>query len=109
VPKLLEKVGLDKDDIDVYELNEAFASQSVYCIQKIGLDPNKVNPNGGAIAIGRTSHLNDHLLTTDPLGATGGRLIATILAQLGETGGKFGVTSMCASTGQGMATLVVRE
>jgi len=53
VPDLLSKVGLDKDDIDVYELNEAFASQSVYCIQKIGLDPKKVNPNGGAIAIGR--------------------------------------------------------
>jgi acetyl-CoA acetyltransferase len=53
VPELLEKVGLSKDDIDVYELNEAFASQSVYCIQKIGLDPKKVNPNGGAIAIGR--------------------------------------------------------
>ena len=97
MPELLTKVGLDKNDIDVYELNEAFASQSVYCINKIGLDPAKVNPNGGAIAIGH------------PLGATGGRLIATILAHLGETGQKFGVTSMCASTGQGMATLVVRE
>jgi acetyl-CoA acyltransferase 1 len=75
----------------------AFASQSIYCIRHIGLDPKKVNPNGGAIAIGH------------PLGATGGRLIATVLAQLRETGGKFGVTSMCASTGQGMATLVVRE
>ena len=89
----------------------AFASQSVYCIQKIGLDPEKVNPNGGAIAIGRIYRpLNfgsDGCV--DPLGATGGRLIATILAHLGETGGKFGVTSMCASTGQGMATLVVRE
>ena len=53
VPELLQKVGLDKDDIDIYELNEAFASQSIYCIQKIGLDPKKVNPNGGAIAIGR--------------------------------------------------------
>jgi len=74
----------------------------------MGLPPRKVNPNGGAIAIGRTPHLNEYN-TIDPLGATGGRLIATILAQLGETGGKFGVTSMCASTGQGMATLVVRE
>ena len=55
VPDLLANVGLDKDEIDVYELNEAFASQSIYCIQKIGLDPKKVNPNGGAIAIGRIS------------------------------------------------------
>jgi len=78
-------------------LTAAFASQSVYCIQKIGIDPKKVNPNGGAIAIGH------------PLGATGGRLIATLVAQLGESGGKLGVTSMCASTGQGMATLIVRE
>jgi acetyl-CoA acyltransferase 1 len=81
----------------VRDLTAAFASQSVYCIQKIGIDPKKVNPNGGAIAIGH------------PLGATGGRLIATLVAQLGESGGKLGVTSMCASTGQGMATLIVRE
>ena len=67
VPELLQKVGLKKDDIDVYELNEggsdvtislmlAFASQSIYCIRHIGLDPKKVNPNGGAIAIGRNFH-----------------------------------------------------
>jgi hypothetical protein len=66
VPELLEKTGLTKDDIDVYELNEgtsvgylsdlAFASQSIYCIQKVGIDPKKVNPNGGAIAIGRISY-----------------------------------------------------
>ena len=80
----------------------------MYCIQEIGLDPKKVNPNGGAIAIGRTLPIYSYLIL-DPLGATGGRLIATILAQLGETGGQFGITSMCASTGQGMATLVVRE
>jgi acetyl-CoA acyltransferase 1 len=100
-PPLFKRFGL---------IGGAFASQSVYCMHKVGLDPEKVNPNGGAIALGRISPLNfgsDGCV--DPLGATGGRLIATILAHLGETGGKFGVTSMCASTGQGMATLVVRE
>ena len=71
------------------------------------MDPKKVNPNGGAIALGRM--FVDDVANIDPLGATGGRLIATILAQLGESGGKLGITSMCASTGQGMATLVVRE
>lgn len=89
-------------------LSTAFASQSVYCIEKIGLNSDKVNPNGGAIAIGRTI-IPWFWLILDPLGATGGRLIATILAHLGDIGGTFGVTSMCASTGQGMATLVVRE
>ncbi|KAK9448657.1 Thiolase, N-terminal domain-containing protein [Limtongia smithiae] len=97
VPKLLELYGLDKDDIDIYELNEAFASQSLYCITKLGIDPAKVNPFGGAIAIGH------------PLGATGGRCVATVLNGLAATGGKLGVVSMCASTGQGYAGLFVRE
>ena len=81
----------------------------MYCIRKLGLDLAKVNPNGGAIAIGRISCFKRVEIMLDPLGATGGRLIATILAHLGETGGKLGVTSICASTGQGVATLLVRE
>ncbi|KAK9241515.1 Thiolase, N-terminal domain-containing protein [Lipomyces tetrasporus] len=97
IPKLLNVAGLKLDDIDIFELNEAFASQSLYCIRELGLDVEKVNPFGGAIAIGH------------PLGATGGRCVATLLNGLGKIGGKMGVVSMCASTGQGYAGLFVRE
>ncbi|KAK9383257.1 Thiolase, N-terminal domain-containing protein [Kockiozyma suomiensis] len=97
VPKLLNLAGLNVSDIDVFELNEAFASQSLYCIREIGVDVAKLNPGGGAIAIGH------------PLGATGGRCIATLLNGLGRSGGKLGVVSMCASTGQGYAGLFAAE
>ncbi|KAK9469558.1 Thiolase, N-terminal domain-containing protein [Lipomyces arxii] len=97
VPKLLDATGLEIRDVDVFELNEAFASQSVYCIEKLGIDLAKLNPGGGAIAIGH------------PLGATGGRCIATLMNGLGKSGGKIGIVSMCASTGQGYAGLFVRE
>ncbi|KAK9342145.1 Thiolase, N-terminal domain-containing protein [Lipomyces starkeyi] len=97
VPKLLDVAGLKIEDIDMFEINEAFASQSLYCIRELGVDIEKVNPFGGAIAIGH------------PLGATGGRCVATLLNGLGKIGGKLGVVSMCASTGQGYAGLVVRE
>ncbi|KAK9474928.1 Thiolase, N-terminal domain-containing protein [Dipodascopsis tothii] len=97
VPALLDLAGLSVADVDIFELNEAFASQSLYCIRMIGVDPAKVNPHGGAIAIGH------------PLGATGGRCIATLLNGLRTTGGKVGVVSMCASTGQGYAGLFVAE
>jgi acetyl-CoA acyltransferase 1 len=97
IPKLLEQVKLGKDDIDVYEINEAFASQAVWCIQELGLDPTKVNPNGGAIALGH------------PLGATGARLIATILPELHRRKAKYGVVSMCIGTGMGAAALIEVE
>jgi len=97
VPALLRLTGVDKSEVDVWELNEAFASQSVYCVRELGIDPEKVNPMGGAIALGH------------PLGATGGRLVATLLNNLKRRGGKIGVLSMCASTGQGYAGMVVRE
>ncbi|KAF3941122.1 hypothetical protein ABW19_dt0209050 [Dactylella cylindrospora] len=97
VPELLRLTGVDKSEVDVWELNEAFGSQSVYCIKELGIDPAKVNPMGGAIALGH------------PLGATGGRIIATLLNGLQKTGGKVGVLSMCASTGQGYAGMFVRE
>lgn len=97
IPKLLEKFSLDKGDVDVYEINEAFASMAVYCIEKLGLDHAKVNPRGGAIALGH------------PLGATGARQIATILSEARRTKAKVLVTSMCIGTGQGMAGLFVNE
>ncbi|KAK6517068.1 hypothetical protein TWF506_006946 [Arthrobotrys conoides] len=97
VPELLRLTGVDKSEVDVWELNEAFGSQSVYCIRELGIDPEKVNPMGGAIALGH------------PLGATGARIVATLLNGLQKTGGKIGVLSMCASTGQGYAGMVVRE
>ncbi|KAH7010383.1 Thiolase, N-terminal domain-containing protein [Ilyonectria destructans] len=97
IPKLLKKVGLSKDDIDVFEINEAFASMLVYCTQKLGLDKSRVNPRGGAIAFGH------------PLGCTGARQIVTALSELKRTKQKIAVTSMCIGTGMGMASLIVSE
>lgn len=97
IPVLLNQLGLETKDIDIWELNEAFASQSLYCIRELGLDADKVNPFGGAIALGH------------PLGATGGRLIATLMNGLNALDKELGVVSMCASTGQGYAGLFVRE
>ena len=93
VRKLLEKNGLKASDIDVFELNEAFAAQSVYCIRELGLDPAKVNPNGGAIALGH------------PLGVSGTRMTGTLLRELKRRGGKYGVVSMCIGGGMGAAAL----
>uniref|UniRef100_A0A1D1ZDC1 acetyl-CoA C-acyltransferase n=1 Tax=Anthurium amnicola TaxID=1678845 RepID=A0A1D1ZDC1_9ARAE len=97
IPKLLEQTGLKVDDIDIYEINEAFASQAVYCVEKLGIDKNKVNPKGGAIAIGH------------PLGCTGARQVSTLLYELRRTGKKFGVTSMCIGSGMGYAALFIAE
>lgn len=97
VPKVLEKVGLTKDDIDVYELNEAFASQALWSCRKIGLDLAKVNPNGGAIALGH------------PLGCTGARQVSTLLNELKRQNKTYGVISMCIGTGMGAAAVLARE
>jgi len=97
IPKILSKFGLDMDDIDVFEINEAFASVGVYCVQKLGLDESKVNPRGGAIALGH------------PLGCTGVRQIVTALSELRRRDKRFAVTSMCVGTGMGMAGLMVSE
>lgn len=94
IQKLLKKTGLSLEDIDAIELNEAFASQSLYCIRELGLDTDKVNPNGGAISIGH------------PLGATGARQVGTLLRHLRRTGGKYGIVSMCIGGGMGFACLV---
>ncbi|KIV97152.1 hypothetical protein PV10_00934 [Exophiala mesophila] len=97
IPKLLQKFQLTKEDIDIFEINEAFASMAVYCVNVLGLDHAKVNPRGGAIALGH------------PLGATGARQICTILSEARRTKSKILVTSMCIGTGQGMAGLFVNE
>ncbi|TNE89141.1 MAG: thiolase family protein [Deltaproteobacteria bacterium] len=93
IPKALEAAGLSIDDIDVFEINEAFASQALYCVRELGIDPAKVNPNGGAIALGH------------PLGCTGARLTATLLHELKRTGGRYGVVSMCIGGGMGAAAV----
>jgi acetyl-CoA acyltransferase 1 len=87
IPKALEKAGITKDDVDFYEINEAFASQAVMSIQHLHLPFEKVNPNGGAIAIGH------------PLGATGARQIATAMAEAKREKKKVFVTSMCIGSG----------
>ena len=91
VPKALKLAGLDVPDIDLWELNEAFASQSLAVIRELGLDPEKVNVNGGAIALGH------------PEGATGAKLTATLLHELRRRGGRYGVVTMCVGGGQGAA------
>ncbi|KUI64199.1 3-ketoacyl-CoA thiolase, peroxisomal [Cytospora mali] len=97
IPKLLSKYNLSLDDVDVVEINEAFASMAVYCRDKLGLDWAKMNPKGGAIALGH------------PLGATGTRQIVTGLSECRRTGKKILLTSMCIGTGMGMAGLFVNE
>ncbi|KAF9951088.1 3-ketoacyl-CoA thiolase with broad chain length specificity [Mortierella alpina] len=97
IPAVCKKAGVEIKDVDVIELNEAFASQAVYVIDELGLDPNKVNPVGGAIAMGH------------PLGCTGARQIATILPELKRQNKKLGLTTMCIGTGMGMACIIERE
>jgi len=94
--KALERAGITVADLDLVELNEAFASQSVACIRELGLDPSRVNVDGGAIALGH------------PLGASGGRLITSLVHGLRRTGGRYGLASMCIGVGQGIATIVER-
>ncbi|WP_312186477.1 acetyl-CoA C-acyltransferase, partial [Sphingobacterium sp.] len=91
IPKALERAGLKKEDIDLFELNEAFASQSLAVIRELGLDEEKVNVNGGAIALGH------------PLGCTGAKLTVQILNELKRRGKKYGMVTMCVGTGQGAA------
>src|SRR3954468_6811271 len=94
--KALERAGIGVDDLDLIELNEAFASQSLVCIDELGLDPAKVNVNGGAIALGH------------PLGMSGGRLITMLTHELRRTGGRYGLATMCIGVGQGIATVIER-
>ncbi|MDF2478978.1 MAG: acetyl-CoA acetyltransferase [Sphingobacterium sp.] len=91
IPKALKQAGLKKEDIDLFELNEAFASQSLAVIRELGLDEEKVNVNGGAIALGH------------PLGCTGAKLTVQVLHELKRRGKKYGMVTMCVGTGQGAA------
>ncbi|XP_055899930.1 3-ketoacyl-CoA thiolase A, peroxisomal [Biomphalaria glabrata] len=94
IPLALEKAGLSITDVDIYEINEAFASQALYCVRKLGIPIDRVNPKGGAIALGH------------PLGCTGARQIATLLHELKRRGRRgFGVVSMCIGTGMGAAAV----
>ena len=94
IPKLLKRAGLSKDDIDLWELNEAFASQCVYCRDALDIDNAKYNINGGSIAIGH------------PFGMTGSRMVGRVLRDLKRAGGRYGVVTMCVAGGQGAAGLV---
>jgi len=93
VPRLLERHGLTVDDIDLWELNEAFAAQAVYCRDQLGIDPDKLNVNGGAISIGH------------PYGMTGARCTGHLLLEGKRRGAKYGVVTMCVGAGQGAAGL----
>jgi acetyl-CoA acyltransferase len=94
IRKLLERNKLKIEDISVFELNEAFAAQALHCIRELGIPQDKVNPNGGAIALGH------------PLGVSGARMVATILRELKRRDGRYGVVSMCIGGGMGAAALV---
>ncbi|MFZ1198573.1 MAG: thiolase family protein [Desulfobacterales bacterium] len=93
IPKLLDLAQMDIADIGLFEINEAFACQALYCIRELGLDQKKVNVNGGAIALGH------------PLGCTGAKLCATLLANMQARGVKYGIESMCVGGGMGAAAL----
>jgi 3-oxoadipyl-CoA thiolase len=96
VRKLLDRAGIEVGDLDLVELNEAFASQSLVVIRELGLDPEKVNVNGGAIALGH------------PLGMSGARLVVTLLHELRRRGGRYGLATLCVGVGQGQAVLFER-
>ena len=96
VRKLLARAAIGIDALDLVELNEAFASQSLVVIRELGLDPERVNVNGGAIALGH------------PLGMSGARLVVTLLHELRRRGGRYGVATLCVGVGQGQAALFVR-
>ena len=94
--KALGRAGIEVADLDLVELNEAFASQSLVCIDELGLDPEKVNVNGGAIALGH------------PLGSSGARLVTMLVHELRRRGGRYGLATMCIGVGQGIAAVVER-
>ncbi|KAK0999577.1 3-ketoacyl-CoA thiolase with broad chain length specificity [Friedmanniomyces endolithicus] len=97
IPVALQKAGISKDDVDIYEINEAFASQCLWCANELAIPMEKINPKGGAIAFGH------------PLGCTGARQVSTLLYELRRTNKRVGVSSMCVGTGMGMAAVWVSE
>src|SRR5262245_45112982 len=92
--KALKRAGLTIEQIDLVELNEAFASQVIACIRELGIDPKKLNVNGGAIALGH------------PLGCSGARLMTTLVHAMKKRGSRYGLATMCIGVGQGIATVV---
>ena len=94
--KALQRAGLKIEDIELIELNEAFAAQSLVCIGELGLDISKINVNGGAIALGH------------PLGMSGARIITTLLYEMEKRNLKYGLATMCIGVGQGIATIIER-
>ncbi len=94
--KAMSKAGLTAQQIDLAELNEAFAAQALPCITQLGLDPERVNVNGGAIAYGH------------PLGASGARLALTLMLELQDRSARYGLASMCIGVGQGIAVILER-
>lgn len=97
IPAALENCGLEIKDIDIFEVNEAFASQATYSVNKLGIPKSKLNPKGGAIALGH------------PLGMTGSRMICTLMHELQRTQQRFGLVSMCIGTGMGACGVFERE
>jgi len=95
--KVLEKTGLALGDMDLVELNEAFASQSLVCIRELGLDPKKVNVNGGAIALGH------------PISATGGVILTKLIYEMKRRNSRYGLATMCLGGGQGVALIIQNE
>ena len=96
VEKVLKRTGLRIDEIDYFEINEAFAAQAIYCLEKLGINPEKVNVHGGSLSIGH------------PLGASGARIATTLLHVMREHGGKYGIATMCIGLGQGIAIVFER-
>src|SRR3990172_8140785 len=94
--KVLKRAGLTIDQIDLVEINEAFASQSLACIKELGLDAKRVNVNGGAIALGH------------PLGCSGARIMTSLIHEMKKRGSRYGLATMCIGVGQGIATIVER-
>jgi acetyl-CoA C-acetyltransferase/3-oxo-5,6-didehydrosuberyl-CoA/3-oxoadipyl-CoA thiolase len=94
--KALKRAGLAIEKIDLVELNEAFASQSLACVKELGIDPKKVNVNGGAIALGH------------PLGCSGARIMTTLIHEMKRRGSTYGLATLCIGVGQGIATIVER-
>ena len=93
VPRALAAAGLELDQIDLVEINEAFASQVLACARELGIEEERLNVNGGAIALGH------------PLGCSGARLTGTLVRELRRRGGKYGIATMCVGVGQGLATV----
>jgi acetyl-CoA C-acetyltransferase len=94
VRKALAKAGVQLTDIDLFELNEAFAAQSLAVIRELGLDPDRINPHGGAIALGH------------PIGASGGRILVTLLHEMRRRNAERGVATLCVGGGQGQAAVI---